>query len=112
MIRRGSVVLVDLDPARGHEQRGSRPCVVVSSSAVNAAQRYPVMAVVPVTGTEGSGALYPMLRPGPSGIQKPSWALVDQIRTIDKGRISRAFGVVAPEEMAAIDEGLVLFLGL
>ncbi|MGD9254112.1 MAG: type II toxin-antitoxin system PemK/MazF family toxin [Holophagae bacterium] len=112
MIDRGSVVLVDLDSTRGHEQRGSRPYVVVSSSAVNAAQRYPMMAVVPLTGTEGSGALYPMLRPGPSGIQKPSWALVDQIRTIDKRRISRVFGMVAPQELAAVEEGLVLFLGL
>ncbi|TVR85113.1 MAG: type II toxin-antitoxin system PemK/MazF family toxin, partial [Trueperaceae bacterium] len=29
MIERGSVVLVDLDPTVGHEQRGLRPCVVV-----------------------------------------------------------------------------------
>ncbi|MBI4515504.1 MAG: type II toxin-antitoxin system PemK/MazF family toxin [Deltaproteobacteria bacterium] len=27
---RGSVILLDLDPTVGHEQRGVRPCVVVS----------------------------------------------------------------------------------
>ena len=35
----GTVVLVELDPTLGHEQRGVRPCVVVSDPAVNADQR-------------------------------------------------------------------------
>ena len=29
---RGAVVVVELDPALGHEQRGVRPCIVVSNS--------------------------------------------------------------------------------
>jgi mRNA-degrading endonuclease toxin of MazEF toxin-antitoxin module len=32
---RGTLVLVDLEPTLGHEQRGRRPCVVVSDLAVN-----------------------------------------------------------------------------
>jgi hypothetical protein len=38
---RGSLVLVDLEPTLGHEQRGTRPCLVVSDPAVNASQRFP-----------------------------------------------------------------------
>ena len=34
-LARGTVVLVELDPTRGHEQRGVRPCIVVSDPAVN-----------------------------------------------------------------------------
>ena len=45
-LARGTVVLVDLEPTQGHEQQGTRPCVVV-----------------PVT-----GALYPDLAPGASGL--------------------------------------------
>jgi mRNA interferase MazF len=109
---RGTIVWVDLDPTRGHEQRGVRPCVVVSSAEVAAQQRYPLVCIVPITGTPGEGALYPRLAPGPSGLRKPSFALVDQLRSVDKTRVRRVFGPLAPEEMQAIDVGLCLYLGL
>jgi mRNA interferase MazF len=111
-LERGAVVLVDLEPTLGHEQQGTRPCVVVSDSAVNSTQRFPLIAVVPVTSTPASGALYPALNPGPSGLTKPSTALVDQLRSIDKQRIRRRYGCVSPSELQAIDLGLCLFLGL
>jgi mRNA interferase MazF len=111
-VDRGTVVLVELDPSVGHEQRGVRPCIAVSDPAVNADQRFPLIAVVPVTGTPGEGALYPELSPGKSGLTKASFALIDHLRSIDKRRIRRVFGRVAKDELVAIDQGLELFLGL
>ncbi len=104
--------MVELDPTIGREQRGVRPCVTVSDPIVNADQRFPLIAVVPVTGTAGEGALYPALAPGPSGLTKASYALVDHLRSIDKRRIRRIFGQVSSRELAVIDQGLELFLGL
>lgn len=112
ILDRGTVVLVVLDPTVGHEQRGQRPCIAVSDPAVNADQRFPLIAVVPVTGTPGEGALYPQLSRGASGLTKASYALIDQLRSIDKRRIRRVFGRVADDELAAVDQGLELFLGL
>jgi len=112
MLDRGTVVLVELDPTVGHEQRGVRPCIAVSDPAVNADQRFPLIAVVPVTGTPGEGALYPELSPGKSGLLKTSYALIDHLRSIDKRRIRRIFGRVPQGELAAVDQGLQLFLGL
>lgn len=109
---RGAIVLVDLDPTRGHEQTGQRPCVVVSDPEVVTDQRFPLVCVVPVTGTAGEGALYPPLRPGKSGLKKDSWALVDQLRSVDKRRVRRVFGRITREEMSRVEEGLALFLGL
>jgi len=111
-VDRGTVVLVELDPTVGHEQRGVRPCIAVSDPAVNADQRFPLIAVVPVTGTRGEGALYPELSPGQSGLTKTSHALVDHLRSVDKRRIRRVFGPVTKDELAAVDQGLELFLGL
>lgn len=111
IVERGTLVLVELDPTVGHGQRGARPCVAVSDPAVNADQRFPLIAVVPVTGTPGEGALYPELSPGKSGLTKPSYALVDQLRSIDKRRIRRVFGRIATVELTALDQGLALFLG-
>jgi mRNA interferase MazF len=109
---RGSLVLVDLEPTRGHEQRGTRPCLVVSDPAVNSSQRFPLLAVVPITGTSAPGALYPPLAPGANGLTKPSYALVDHLRSIDKQRIRRCYGKVSEAELVAIDAGLRLYLGL
>jgi mRNA interferase MazF len=109
---RGSIVVVELDPTVGHEQRGVRPCIVVSDPDVVSDQRFPLLCVVPVTGTPGEGLLYPRLAPGKSGLAKMSFALVDHLRLIDKRRVRRAYGEVATQEMAAIDEGLMTFLGL
>lgn len=109
---RGRVVLVSLDPTVGHEQRGLRPCIAISDPAVNDDQRFPLIAVVPVSGAYGEGALYPMLSPGTSGLTKTSYALVDHIRSVDKRRIRRVFGQVSADELETIDTGLRLFLGL
>ena len=109
---RGTVVLVELDPTVGREQRGVRPCIAVSDPSVNADQRFPLIAVVPVTGTAGVGALYPALQPGPSGLTKASYGLIDHLRSIDKRRIRRVFGQVSVSELASINHGLELFLGL
>ncbi len=111
-MRRGAVVVVELDPTVGHEQKGIRPCVVVSDPAVISDQRFPLVCVVPVTGTPGEGLLYPSLDPGQSGLVKESYALIDQLRSIDKRRIRRVFGQVTKEEITTIDEGLAVFLGL
>jgi hypothetical protein len=53
------------------------------------------------TGTPGEGALHPRLAPGPSGLRRPSFALVRRI-----------FGPVSSREIEAIDVGLRLYLGL
>ena len=109
---RGAVVVVELNPTMGREQHGVRPCVVVSDPDIISDQRFPLVCVVPVTGTPGQGLLYPALFPGPSGLAKESFALIDHLRSVDKRRIRRVLGELAQEEIVAIDEGLAVFLGL
>ncbi len=89
-----------------------RPCIVISDPQVVADQRFPLLCVVPVTGTAGTGALYPRLGAGASGLTRTSYALIDHLRSVDKRRVRRFFGRLPPEEIDAIDEGIVLFLGL
>jgi mRNA interferase MazF len=109
---RGSVILVELDPTRGHEQRGTRPCVVVSDTDVTEDQRFPLLAVIPISSKAGEGALYPAFSPARSGLKRASFALVDQVRSVDKRRVTGVFGRLAADELARLDEGLRLFLGL
>ncbi len=46
-MERGDIFLVSLDPASGHEQRGTRPVLVVSALAFNRMTKTPV--VLPIT---------------------------------------------------------------
>jgi mRNA-degrading endonuclease toxin of MazEF toxin-antitoxin module len=80
---------------------------VVNDPDVISDQRFPFVCVVPVT-----GHLNPPLASGQSGLAKNSCALIDHLRSIDKRRIWRVFGELAREEIAAIDEGLALFVGI
>ena len=111
-LSRGTVVVVALDPIIGHEQQGIRPCVLISDPEVIQDQRFPMVCVAPITKTPGEGILYPPLEPGKSGLRARSYALVYQIRSVDKRRITRAFGRISNEDLRMIDEGLHLFLGL
>ena len=52
-MQRGEIWLVSLDPTAGHEQRGTRPVVIVSPAPFNALTGTPI--VLPVT-TGGSFA--------------------------------------------------------
>ncbi|WP_089723914.1 type II toxin-antitoxin system PemK/MazF family toxin [Candidatus Thiosymbion oneisti] len=46
-MERGDIFLVSLDPTSGHEQRGTRPVLVVSPAAFNRLTKTPV--VLPIT---------------------------------------------------------------
>jgi len=46
-MKRGDIYMVDLDPTSGHEQRGHRPVVVVSTERFNRLTACPV--VLPIT---------------------------------------------------------------
>jgi mRNA interferase ChpB len=46
-VNRGDIYLVSLDPTPGHEQKGSRPVLVVSPTEFNLATKLPV--VLPIT---------------------------------------------------------------
>lgn len=85
---------------------------MISDPAVASDQRYPMLCVVPLTRTAVAGVLYPAIRPGASGLREVSYALVDQLRSIDKRRVLASAGRLGSSDLEAIEVGLRLFLGL
>ena len=47
-LKRGMIIHVDLNPARGSETGKIRPCIIAANDIYN--ERVPVIQVVPVTG--------------------------------------------------------------
>ena len=112
-VRRGDVVIVELDPTQGPEQRGTRPCLVVQNDVGNA--NAPTTVVVPFTTSVGE-QLYPfeVLVPAEEcALREDSVALCSQIRTISiEHRISENLGSIPQERIDEVDTALEYSLGL
>ena len=112
-VQRGDVVIVELDPTQGSEQRGTRPCLVVQNDVGNA--NAPTTIVVPFT-TSFDDQRYPfeVLLPASEGpLREDSVALCSQIRTTSiEHRIRENLGSIPDERMEAVDTALEYSLGL
>ena len=110
---RGMVVEVNLEPVVGHEQGRSRPCIVVQNDVGNRFSSTTI--VVPLTDAakiKKPSPIYILLKRGDGGTTKDSYALCDQIRTVDQRRFSGVYGTVSPQTMAALNRALQISLGL
>ena len=86
---RWSVVRALFDPARGHEQAGIRPALVISRDAFH--RRSGLAAVVPLTTARRAPLSSEVLIPAEAaGLAADSLALVYQLRTISQERIRRS----------------------
>lgn len=93
--KRGDVVLVTLDPTRGSEMRKTRPCVVVSPDELN--RHLHTLIVAPMT---TGGQAYPW-RVGCRFQRRDGFIALDQLRTVDRERLSRKLGRLAPAALGA-----------
>ncbi|MES1169825.1 MAG: type II toxin-antitoxin system PemK/MazF family toxin [Leifsonia sp.] len=114
--RRGQIVLVELDPARGSEQAKTRPAVIVSNDAANAAASandLGVVTVVPLTSNTSRVRGYQVLIPAAhSGLPLDSKAQAEQVRAISTIRIVRPLGLLPLRTMAMLDDALRVHLAL
>lgn len=103
-ILRGDVLWADLDPARGPEQAGRRPVLVVSHDVFN--ERSGTVIAVAIT-SEPQRAGFPLTLPLSTGnLPKRSWAKMSQIRTLSVDRLGRKLGRISAEEMTLVVEGM------
>jgi mRNA interferase MazF len=112
-LHRGDIVVVELDPTKGSEQRGTRPCLVVQNDIGN--ENAPTTIVVPFT-TAFDDDLYPfevLVTVDESDLQEDSIAVCSQIRTVAiEHRIKTVIGSISDERMNDVDTALKYSLGL
>lgn len=117
---RGEIWMFDLNPKKGREQKGVRPCLVVSTDALNRSD-FGTVIICPVTTTERPRfkwrvAITPsnMRLADTSWQPKPHWVETDQIVTVDTAhRALRHLATVVDEEkLRAVDESLRMMLNL
>ncbi|MBI4558666.1 MAG: type II toxin-antitoxin system PemK/MazF family toxin [Candidatus Hydrogenedentes bacterium] len=110
--RRGEVFLVRFDPAEGAEIRRTRPALILQNDVGN---RFSSLTIVAAIKSRLKGPLYPVqvpLHAPEGGLTVDSVVALNQIRTVDKGRLIRRMGKLVPETMDRIDHALGVSLAL
>ncbi len=111
---RGEIWEANLNPRKGREQKGIRPCLIVSTDGLNRS-RFGTVIVCPITTTERASFVWrPKMVPGDLRVTdstwtaQPHWVETDQIITVDVGqRLIRQLAVVTnTEKMAEVSSWL------
>jgi mRNA interferase MazF len=105
---RGELWHVDWSPARGSEQRGIRPALVVQTDLGNHSTKYPNTIVLAVTTTERGIPQHIRVEPTTeNGLRRVSYIMTEQVMTISKARlVGRPLGRIEPRVMELVEEGL------
>ena len=112
-IKRGEIYLLDWNPARGSEQAGQGPALIIQNDIANAVPGYPVTIVCAVS-SKLKG--YPsMVRVEPSatnGLTQVSEVNSAQIMMVQKNRLLAQIGLLSSAEMKQIEEKLAYMLAI
>ena len=111
---RWAVLILDFDPAQGHEQGGQRRALVVSYEPLHAAG---MMAVCPVTAARSDPVRPGEVRipTGEAGQTKPGLILCHQLRTISILRVKAGGSVrylTSARIRSEVREAIAVHLGL
>ncbi len=90
------VWLVSLDPTIGYEVKKTRPCLVISPDVMN---KYLATIIIAPMTTKS--------HPYPTRVAlhfsgKDGFAILDQIRTVDKQRLVKHLGVISQNEIVNV----------
>jgi mRNA interferase MazF len=106
---RGDIVWADLDPAKGSEQAGCRPVLILSEDVFNARSGTVIaLAITSQKPRAGFPITMPLLSPD---LPKPSWVKMSQIRTLSIERLGARLAHASKDELTQILEGLWDILG-
>ena len=107
---RGEVWLVNWNPARGSEQAGKRPALVIQNDIGNEKASTTIVSAI-----SGSVKIYPMnikIDPPEGGLERPSIVKTAQILTVSKERLEKRLGRIGAKKMEEVNHAIKLSLDL
>lgn len=111
MIRRGEIYWVTFSGARGSEQAGTRPALIIQNDRGNEFSNKTIVAAL----TSRVDVIYPFrveVAPQDSGLSRRSAVMLDQILTVSEHRLGRRIGRLSVDDMVRVDRALHYSLGL
>ncbi len=111
-IKRGEIYLANLDPIIGSEQGGVRPVVILQNNVGNKHSPTTIAAPIATKRVPNSLPIHVFVFAIRSGLPQDSCVLLEQIRVLDKSRLTEKIGKVNAVTMDYIDTTLKISVGL
>lgn len=110
-MKRGQVYYADLRPVVGSEQGGIRPCLIIQNDMGNT---YSPTVIVATMTTQNKNSLptHVSVSPEDRFLDANTSILLEQLRTIDKSRLSKLIGELSENTMRKVDGALQISLSM
>jgi mRNA interferase MazF len=112
IVKRGDVYFADLSPVVGSEQGGVRPVLVIQNDIGNRFSPTVIVAAITAQIQKAKLPTHVEIDAKRYGFERDSVILLEQIRTIDKQRLTDKITHLDDEMMDKVDEALQVSLGL
>ncbi|AGA58997.1 MAG: type II toxin-antitoxin system PemK/MazF family toxin [Thermobacillus sp.] len=112
IVKRGDVFFADLSPVVGSEQGGVRPVLIIQNDIGNRFSPTVIVAAITAKIQKAKLPTHVELSAEAHGFDRDSVVLLEQIRTIDKQRLTDKITHLDDETMKKVDESLSISVGL
>lgn len=109
-IKRGEIYYADLSPIVGSEQGGVRPVLILQNDTGNHFSSTTIVA--PITSVPKKKSQPTHILIDYDFLESESVVLLEQLRTIDKQRLSDYLGQVSQKDMQKIELSMAISLGM
>ncbi|MEK5036873.1 MULTISPECIES: type II toxin-antitoxin system PemK/MazF family toxin [unclassified Sporosarcina] len=111
-IKRGDVFFADLSPVVGSEQGGTRPVLVIQNDIGNRFSPTVIIAAITAQIQKAKLPTHVEIDAARYGFERDSVILLEQVRTIDKSRLTDKITQLDEFLMEQVDEALEVSFGL
>ncbi|MFC5542574.1 MAG: type II toxin-antitoxin system PemK/MazF family toxin [Bacilli bacterium] len=112
IVKRGDVFFADLSPVVGSEQGGTRPVLIIQNDIGNRFSPTVIIAAITAQIQKAKLPTHVEIDAKKYGFERDSVILLEQLRTIDKSRLTDRITHLDDELMEKVDVALEISLGL
>lgn len=110
-MKRGDIYRADLDPVVGSEQGGIRPVLIIQNDTGNLHSPTVIVAAITSRCKKARMPVHVLITAEESGLPADSVVLTEQVRTLEKSRLTRYLGHLSQGAMERIDQALRRSIG-
>ena len=112
IVKRGDVYFADLSPVVGSEQGGIRPVLIIQNDIGNRFSPTVIVAAITAQIQKAKLPTHVEINAKRYGFDRDSVILLEQVRTIDKQRLTDKITHLDDDMMARVNDALMISLGL
>ncbi|HEY8344656.1 MAG TPA: type II toxin-antitoxin system PemK/MazF family toxin [Bacillota bacterium] len=112
IVKRGDLFFANLNPVIGSEQGGLRPVVIIQNDIGNTYSPTTIVAAITSQIKRAKLPTHVEIKKNKSNLDRDSVILCEQLRTIDKKRLSEKIGQLDSDTMSRINKALGISIDL